>query len=122
MTKIGLRDWVLLTTLVPTLLVSLCLGGYFSYARYHDLAQYLEDQAENIAAPLAIASEHALLHNSRQDVKRLLLPVFARHLSDPKVDFYTVWHNAFEKVNNEQEHIYKNWFRGTSSAVFCGMC
>lgn len=72
MTKIGLRDWVLLTTLVPTLLVSLCLGGYFSYARYHDLAQYLEEQAENIAVPLAIASEHALLHNSRQDVKRLL--------------------------------------------------
>ena len=40
-----------------------------------------------------------------QDVKRLLLPVFARHLSDPKVDFYTVWHNAFEKVNRDRREL-----------------
>ncbi len=40
-----------------------------------------------------------------QDVKRLLLPVFARHLSDPKVDFYTVWHQAFEKVNRDRREL-----------------
>lgn len=40
-----------------------------------------------------------------QDVKRLLLPVFARHLSDPKVDFYSVWHNAFEKVNRDRREL-----------------
>ncbi len=40
-----------------------------------------------------------------QDVKRLLLSVFARHLSDPKVDFYTVWHNAFEKVNRDRREL-----------------
>ncbi|WP_419569781.1 ATPase [Rheinheimera sp.] len=40
-----------------------------------------------------------------QDVKRLLLPVFARHLGDPKVDFYQVWHNAFEKVNKDRREL-----------------
>lgn len=41
-----------------------------------------------------------------QDVKRLLLPVFARHLGDPKVDFYQVWHSAFEKVNKDRRELY----------------
>lgn len=40
-----------------------------------------------------------------QDVKRLLLPVFARHLGDPKVDFYSVWHSAFEKVNRDRREL-----------------
>ncbi|WP_337878749.1 ATPase [Rheinheimera sp.] len=40
-----------------------------------------------------------------QDVKRLLLPVFARHLGDPKVDFYQVWHNAFEKINKDRREL-----------------
>ena len=31
--------------------------------------------------------------------------MFARHLSDPKVDFYTVWHNAFEKVNRDRREL-----------------
>jgi two-component system sensor histidine kinase BarA len=72
MTKIGLRDWILLITLVPTLLISLCLGGYFSYARYHDLQLHLEDQASNIAEPLAIASEQGLLSGNSQHLQRLL--------------------------------------------------
>ncbi len=40
-----------------------------------------------------------------QDVKRLLLPVFARHLSDPKVDFYSVWQQAFDKVNRDRREL-----------------
>lgn len=72
MTKIGLRDWILLITLVPVLLISLCLGGYFSYARYQDLQQYLEDQASNIAEPLAIASEQGLLTGNKPHLQRLL--------------------------------------------------
>ena len=72
MTKIGLRDWILLITLIPTLLISLCLGGYFSHARYHDLQLHLEDQASNIAEPLAIASEQGLLSGNTQHLQRLL--------------------------------------------------
>lgn len=72
MTKIGLRDWILLITLVPTLLISLCLGSYFSYARYQDLQSYLEEQASNIAEPLAIAAEQGLLQENQPQLQRLL--------------------------------------------------
>lgn len=72
MTKIGLRDWILLITLVPTLLISLGLGGYFSFARYQDVQHYLEEQASNIAEPLAIASEEALLYNNKTLLQRLV--------------------------------------------------
>lgn len=72
MTKIGLRDWILLITLLPTLLISLCLGGYFTYARYQDLQSYLEEQASNIAEPLAIAAEQGLLQDSKPQLQRLL--------------------------------------------------
>ncbi|MCT6698994.1 two-component sensor histidine kinase BarA [Rheinheimera sp. 4Y26] len=72
MTKIGLRDWILLITLVPTLFISLGLGGYFSFARYQDVQHYLEEQASNIAEPLAIASEEALLYNNKTLLQRLV--------------------------------------------------
>lgn len=72
MTKIGLRDWILLITLVPTLVISLCLGGYFSFARYQDLHQYLAEQASNIAEPLAIAAEQGLLTANNNQLQRLL--------------------------------------------------
>jgi two-component system sensor histidine kinase BarA len=72
MTKIGLRDWILLITLVPTLLISLGLGGYFSFARYQDLQHYLEEQASNIAEPLAIASEQGILSRNKAQLQRLL--------------------------------------------------
>ena len=72
MTKIGLRDRILLITLLPTLVISLCLGGYFSYARYQDQAAYLEEQASNIAEPLAVAAEHNLLTGDKVGLLRLL--------------------------------------------------
>ncbi len=72
MTKIALRDWILLITLLPTFLASAGLGGYFSYVRYADLSRYLADQAANIAEPLAIASAHGLLKQDKAYLQRLL--------------------------------------------------
>lgn len=72
MTKIALRDWILLITLLPTLLASAGLGGYFSYVRFADLSRYLADQAGNIAEPLAIASSHGLLTQDKAYLQRLL--------------------------------------------------
>ncbi len=72
MTKIALRDWILLITLVPTLLASVSLGGYFSYVRYADGARQLEEQAASIAEPLAIAAENSLLSRDVATLERLL--------------------------------------------------
>jgi len=72
MTKIALRDWILLITLLPTFLASAGLGGYFSYVRFADLSRYLADQASNIAEPLAIASTYGLLQQDKAYLQRLL--------------------------------------------------
>lgn len=72
MTKLALRHWVLLTTLIPTVVISLGLASYFSYIRHQELSEALAQQAETIAASIAIASEPALLSNNKQDIKRLL--------------------------------------------------
>lgn len=72
MTKIALRDWILLITLLPTLLASAGLGGYFSYVRFADLSRYLADQASNIGEPLAIAATHGLLTQDKAYLQRLV--------------------------------------------------
>ena len=68
MTKIALRDWILLITLLPTLLVSAGLGSFFSYTRYAQLADDLADRAFFIGEPLTTAVEAGLL---QQDFRRL---------------------------------------------------
>jgi len=104
MTKLALRHWVLLTALLPTLVVSIGLAGYFSWVRYQDLSADLVQQAENIAAPLAIASEHALLQNSRQDLKRLL---DASHRKNPalvkSIAIFNVDHELLVTTNYHKD-------------------
>ncbi|GEK11085.1 coiled-coil domain-containing protein [Pseudoalteromonas peptidolytica] len=40
-----------------------------------------------------------------QDVKRFMLKVFERHMSNSKVDFYEVWRRAFDKVNRARREL-----------------
>ncbi|WP_462174280.1 ATPase [Pseudoalteromonas xiamenensis] len=40
-----------------------------------------------------------------QDVKRFMLRVFERHISNSKVDFYDVWRRAFDKVNQARREL-----------------
>ncbi|MFC3034557.1 ATPase [Pseudoalteromonas fenneropenaei] len=40
-----------------------------------------------------------------QDVKRFMLRVFERHMSNSKVDFYEVWRRAFDKVNHARREL-----------------
>ncbi|WP_333608183.1 two-component sensor histidine kinase BarA [Arsukibacterium sp.] len=83
MTKIGLRFWILLCSVLPMLLASLLLGSYFSYVRHQDLQHYLHEQASNIALPLAISSS-ALLQPEQQAALRQLLNTSHR-LNSPMV-------------------------------------
>ncbi|AOT08436.1 hypothetical protein [Pseudoalteromonas luteoviolacea] len=39
------------------------------------------------------------------DVKRFMLRVFERHMSNSKVDFYEVWRRAFDKVNRSKREL-----------------
>ncbi len=61
MTKLGLRDSVLTLTLIPTVIIGLLLGGYFTVNRYIELDEILYQQGATISEPLAIALEQPLL-------------------------------------------------------------
>lgn len=72
MTKMGLRSWLLLCSLLPAVLVSVFCVGYFSYVRYHELALSLIDRARHIALPLAISSQDLLSRGNTASLQQLL--------------------------------------------------
>ncbi|MGI5308616.1 two-component sensor histidine kinase BarA [Rheinheimera sp. WS51] len=72
MTKIRLRVWLLLCSLVPALLISVLSGGYFSYVRHHELALSLSDQAHHIGIPLALTSTSLLATEQPLKLQQLI--------------------------------------------------
>ena len=72
MTKIALRYWLLLCALLPAVLASVSLGGYFAYSKAEELHRNLAAQARNIAVPLAISSEKFLASNNIAAIADLL--------------------------------------------------
>ncbi len=50
-----------------------------------------------------ILSLHKLGSN---DVKRFMLRVFERHMSNANVDFFDVWNSAFERVNRDRKELH----------------
>ena len=72
MTKLGLKEWVLLLTLVPAMIIGLVLGSYFTINRYFELNDFLVEQGTNIIEPLAISAEDALVNKNKNTLNRLI--------------------------------------------------
>ncbi|HBN89050.1 two-component sensor histidine kinase BarA [Rheinheimera aquimaris] len=83
MTKIGLRSWLLLCSLLPALLVSVFCAGYFSYVRYQELALSFSQRAQHIALPLSISSQDLLSRQNTAALEQLLSS--AHRLNSPLV-------------------------------------
>ncbi|MFP3424979.1 two-component sensor histidine kinase BarA [Pseudoalteromonas sp. SIMBA_162] len=79
MTKLGLRDSVLTLTLIPTVIIGLLLGGYFTINRYIELDEILYQQGATISEPLAIALEQPLLDKNKVLLNRLISFTHNRH-------------------------------------------
>ncbi|WP_404338750.1 two-component sensor histidine kinase BarA [Pseudoalteromonas mariniglutinosa] len=79
MTKLGLRDSVLTLTLIPTMIIGLILGGYFTINRYIELDEILYQQGSTIAEPLAIAIEQPLLERNKPLLHRLISHTHNKH-------------------------------------------
>ncbi len=79
MTRIGLRDSVLLLTLVPTVIIGLVLGGYFTLNRYFELDENLLNQGTTIIEPLALALEQPLKLQQKETLNRLLSHSHNKH-------------------------------------------
>jgi len=72
MHKINLKDWVILLTIIPTVLIGLSVATYFSYSRYVELDNFLDTQAKSIIEPLAIASTDFLINQDQQKLRHLI--------------------------------------------------
>ena len=72
MNKISLKDWVILLTIVPTTLISFTIAGYFSYARYVELNQFLTIRSQSIIEPIAIASVESIIKKDRGKLRQLI--------------------------------------------------
>lgn len=79
MTKLGLRDTVITLTLIPTVIIGLLLGGYFTINRYIELDEILYQQGTTISEPLAIALEQPLLDKNKKLIGRLIRFTHNRH-------------------------------------------
>ncbi len=72
MTKYGLRGRVLAFTILPTLLISLLLAGFFTIHRHQQIDDLLVEQGLSVIEPLAIASEFAMAQGRRDQLTRLI--------------------------------------------------
>lgn len=72
MHKISLKDWVILLTILPTTLISLGIASYFSYSRYAQLDDFLDQRSLSIIEPVAIASLPPLLERNRESLRQLI--------------------------------------------------
>ncbi len=79
MTKFGIRDSVLILTLVPTIIIGIALGGYFTHNRYAELDDFIHQQGLTIIEPLAIAAEFPLRQQDKVAVDGLLTRSQNRH-------------------------------------------
>jgi two-component system sensor histidine kinase BarA len=72
MHKISLKDWVILLTIVPTMLIAFTIASYFSYSRYDELNDFLIQRSQSIIEPLAIASTLPMLSKNRIQLRNLM--------------------------------------------------
>ncbi len=79
MHKISLKDWVVLLTIIPTTVIGIGIGGYFSYSRYIELDDYLALRAQSILEPIAIVGVEPILTKKRETLRRLIGAAHRNH-------------------------------------------
>ncbi|MCF2856527.1 two-component sensor histidine kinase BarA [Pseudoalteromonas sp. SMS1] len=79
MSKLSLRDSVLLLTLIPTVLIGLILGGYFTINRYVELEQILKQQGTSIANALAMTVEQPLATKDKAKLHGIITKAHNQH-------------------------------------------
>ncbi|OOG14104.1 response regulator [Pseudomonas sp. C9] len=71
LTKLGIKGRVLLLTLLPTTLMALVLGGYFTWMQQSDLQTQLLQRGEMIAEQLAPLVAPAMSHKDSELLERI---------------------------------------------------
>ena len=100
MTKYGLRTWVILLTLAPTILVGLLLGSYFTVTRFAQIDTHVMEQGTNLIEPLSIAAENGLINNNREHLMRLITATHRKYSPAVRaITVFTVEHQIFASSN-----------------------
>ena len=103
MTKMSLRSWLLLCSLLPAVLVSVFCAGYFSYVRYQELALSFSEKAQHIALPLSISSQDLLSRQNTVALEQLLSS--AHRLNSPllsNISLFDANHQALIHTNPQR--------------------
>ncbi|MFC0118811.1 two-component sensor histidine kinase BarA [Pseudoalteromonas xiamenensis] len=72
MTKLSFRDSVLTLTLLPTIIIGVLLGSYFTLNRFVELEQIVEARGTSIVESLAVALEAPMMTKDKAQLHRLL--------------------------------------------------
>lgn len=102
MNKFGLRDWIILLTLLPTITIGVLLGGYFTLTRYLELNEFLLEQGKTIITPLARQVEDALGKDENAKVRQLISEVHNQH--SPLVTSVTLFNAQHQIILTSNYH------------------
>lgn len=72
MLRIGLKEWVLLLTVLPSILICLALGTWFTSQRYNELDDNMKRLGANIIEPLAIAAQTAMETKNKAHLRKVV--------------------------------------------------
>lgn len=85
---------------------ALLMGGATAYDGDINLKMIPLNNVQDSAIYKEIFRRILNLHKlGASDVKRFMLRVFERHMSNSKVDFYEVWRRSFDKVNRSKREL-----------------
>ncbi|WP_046003475.1 two-component sensor histidine kinase BarA [Pseudoalteromonas rubra] len=109
MSKLSLRDSVLVLTLIPTVLIGLVLGGYFTINRYVELEQILKQQGTSLANTVAMTVEQPLAERDKARLHRVITTTHNQHGSfvnsialfneDNQLLLTSNYHNEFNQLH-----------------------
>jgi len=66
MKPVGIEKQVLLVALIPVLLMTILLSGYFVFSRFDDLDEALIKRSQMLASQIASSSEYAVFSNNKE--------------------------------------------------------
>lgn len=89
----GIKNRVLIVALLPTMIIALILGVYFTSARITDLEQSLKDHGTALSLQLASSSEYGVFASN----KKLLSKILENAAEDPDVLAITI----YDKTGNQ---------------------
>lgn len=89
----GIKNRVLIVALLPTMIIAIILGVYFTSARITDLEQSLKDHGTALSLQLASSSEYGVFASN----KKLLSKILENAAEDPDVLAITI----YDKTGNQ---------------------